>query len=70
MTNKDSRRAKFEQVYERIADELVNDLRQQGISEDAISWYRKVHMGFLVSGEFEMLTYLPRAWTITFLVVN
>lgn len=47
MTNKDSRRAKFEQVYERIADELVNDLRQQGISEDAISWYRKVHMGFL-----------------------
>jgi len=42
MADQASRRAKFSQIYKRIADELVNELGQLGIPEDAMNWYRKV----------------------------
>jgi hypothetical protein len=44
MADKAARRAKFEQVYKRIADELVDELRKNNIPEDVMNWYRRVHL--------------------------
>ncbi|EKM79467.1 hypothetical protein AGABI1DRAFT_114026 [Agaricus bisporus var. burnettii JB137-S8] len=41
MTDKAARRQRFEQVYHRIADELLDELRKENIPDDAIQWYRK-----------------------------
>ncbi|KAJ3569318.1 hypothetical protein NP233_g5130 [Leucocoprinus birnbaumii] len=41
MADKAERRARFEGVYRRIADELVEDLRKNNIPEDAMKWYRR-----------------------------
>ncbi|KAF5344301.1 hypothetical protein D9756_011597, partial [Leucocoprinus leucothites] len=41
MADKAARRARFEKVYARIADELVDELRKNNIPEDVMSWYRR-----------------------------
>ncbi|KXN83449.1 Farnesyl pyrophosphate synthase [Leucoagaricus sp. SymC.cos] len=41
MADKAARRARFEAVYRRVADELVDELRKENIPEDVMAWYRK-----------------------------
>jgi chemotaxis methyl-accepting protein methylase len=42
MTDKAARRHRFEKVYHRIADELLDELRKENIPEEAIQWYHRV----------------------------
>jgi len=42
---KKARREKFQNVFEKIRDELVNHLKGEGMPVEAVEWYRKV--GFL-----------------------
>ncbi len=39
---KKAARDKFEAVFEKIRDELVNHLAQNGMPSEAIEWYRNV----------------------------
>lgn len=48
MTDKAARRQRFEKVYHRIADELLDELRKENIPDDAIQWYRKVTLFYPV----------------------
>jgi hypothetical protein len=43
MADKAARRQRFESVYRRIADELIDELRKENIPEEAIQWYRRVN---------------------------
>jgi len=67
MADQASRRAKFSQVYKRIADELVNELGQLGIPDDAMNWYRKVQQ---ISWYSNYADISARVWIITSRVVN
>jgi farnesyl diphosphate synthase len=42
MSAKAARRTRFEQVYAKIADELVGTLRQENLPQEALDWFRKV----------------------------
>ena len=39
---KKARREKFENVFEKIRDELVNHLKGEGMPDEAVEWYRQV----------------------------
>ena len=47
--NKKNARGKFEAVFERIRDDLVNHLTKNGMPSEAVEWYRKVHRRFFPS---------------------
>lgn len=42
MTDKAARRQRFEKVYQRVAQELIEELRKEKIPEEVVEWYRKV----------------------------
>lgn len=46
MADKAARRARFEGVYAKVADELAGELRKANIPEEAIDWYRRVSLVF------------------------
>lgn len=46
MADKAVRRTRFEQVYAKVADELVQEIRKEGIPEEVLAWYRKVFLMF------------------------
>ena len=41
-TDKAARRAKFEAVFEKIRDELIDHFAGEGMPQDAVEWYRNV----------------------------
>ena len=40
--SKQTRREKFERVFERIRDELVDHFAKEGMPPEAVDWYRNV----------------------------
>lgn len=45
---KAARRARFEKVFDQIAEELLTYVKGEGMPKDAVEWYQKVN-SFLVS---------------------
>ena len=43
--SKAEKRAKFEQVFTVIRDELVDYFKAQGMPQDAVAWFTKVRRG-------------------------
>jgi farnesyl diphosphate synthase len=41
-TDKAARRARFEAVFPKLADELLSYTRGEGMPKDAVEWYEKV----------------------------
>ena len=46
---KAARRAKFETVFSKIRDELIEDFSVDGMPRDAVEWYRNVRVFFFSS---------------------
>lgn len=44
---KAARRAKFEGVFEKIRDELIEHFAAQGMPQEAIEWYRNVRAALI-----------------------
>ncbi|KAF6748773.1 farnesyldiphosphatesynthetase [Ephemerocybe angulata] len=49
MTDKAARRAKFEQAFQTIQDELIDYIRGEGMPEEAVEWY-KANLEYNVPG--------------------
>ena len=46
-TAKAARRAKFEDVFSKIRDELIEHFAGEGMPQDAVEWYRNVRFNSL-----------------------
>jgi farnesyl diphosphate synthase len=47
--SKETRREKFERVFERIRNELVDHFAKEGMPREAVEWYRNVSTTFVSS---------------------
>lgn len=47
-TTKAARRAKFEAVFVKIRDELIEHFAGEGMPQDAVEWYRNVRACLLL----------------------
>lgn len=52
---KAARRARFEKVFDQIAEELLTYVKGEGMPKDAVEWYQKVNSS-LVSCSVEQIT--------------
>jgi farnesyl diphosphate synthase len=46
MADKAQRKARFEGVFDVIADELISYLKGENMPQDAVEWYKKVSDDF------------------------
>lgn len=44
---KAARRAKFEGVFEKIRDELIEHIKGEGMPEEAVEWYKNVRFSHI-----------------------
>ena len=69
-----ARRAKFESVFAKIRDELVEHLSEQGTPHEAVEWYRNVRTRPLILLNIPWLItrffFLLRASSTIFVAVN
>lgn len=46
---KQQRRRKFEEVFERLRDELVDHMKAENMPPEAVEWYRRVRLSLSLS---------------------
>ena len=71
---KAARRAKFEVVFSKIRDELIDHFAGEGMPQEAVEWYRNVRacfFQFIISlFDFFVLFWVNRISSTMYLVVN
>jgi len=60
---KAARRAKFEAVFDKIRDELIEHFAAQGMPNEAIEWYRNVSPSISYKHQKRSDPFFFRAWT-------
>ena len=83
MSSKAEKRAKFEQVFNAIRDELIEYVKAQGVPQDAATWFTKVRMyvrpaaaqqlclyAMIVIDDADARHFTRRTWTTTYPVAS